>query len=327
MMIESFGIAGTGRVAEAIATVLDAHCVPVHAFAGRNAAKLNTLATRFHAEAVAIPELPSRVRAGLIAVSDDALESVANELKHSSRALDVALHTSGSAGPDALAVLRERGTAVGVLHPLQTVPTAIAGAAALPRSGFAYAGDNAAQQLARELIGIFEGKPLAIDADRWAFYHAAAVMASNYQATLMDAALELLEGAGVSRVDAMNALTPLFREANRNVQEYGPEAALTGPIRRGDVGTVIRHIQALRAAPVSIRNLYACAAQQTVCLAERAGLPYTSARAIENVLASVSAQAAARDTQPPSRSGALCALESEEKSLADLAAPRASVAR
>lgn len=289
VLVDRIGIAGTGRMAAALTAALHASGVTV-VIAGRDPVKARALAQRIGSEAVTFSELPGRVASAIIAVSDDAIESVARELLRSSDALKLALHTSGAAGPDALRILREQGTATGVLHPLQTVPNGATGGGVLRGSAFAYAGDAAAQKAARQLIAMFQGKALAIDPARWVYYHAAAVMASNYQAALMDAALELMEGAGVARPLAMEALTPLFREAGKNVLQQGPEAALTGPIRRGDTGTVMRHVQALRTAPVAIRELYASAGLQTVLLAQRAGLPQESARSIEKALASASVQ-------------------------------------
>lgn len=290
LMAHSIGIAGTGRVAEALASLLHAKSFPVRAIAGRDERKARSIASRIGLTAVALSELASNARVVVIAVSDDALESVAQQLARAPQAPSIALHTSGSAGPDALSVLRPRNTQIGVLHPLQTIPSAAAGIAALPGSAFAYAGDPVAAHFAREVIAAFDGVPLAIDPARWRWYHAAAVMASNYQAALLDAALELMEGAGVTRPVALEALTPLYREACKNVLEHGPEAALTGPIRRGDVATVLGHIEALRSASSPIRDLYIAAGLQAVSLAERAGLPGSSGRDIAKALATASVQ-------------------------------------
>ena len=91
---------------------------------------------------------------------------------------------------------------------------------------------------AEQIIRVMDGKPLLIDAQNWQSYHAAAVMACNYQVTLVDAALELMENAGVNRATALAALEPLIRTTTENILLSGPEAALTGPIRRGDSGTI-----------------------------------------------------------------------------------------
>lgn len=266
------GIVGSGRVAVALETILRQKDVRV-------------LQASRKPEHIRISDIGGRSSLLVIAVSDDAIDGVARDLANAAVLPDIALHTSGAAGPDALARLRERGVATGVLHPLQTVPNAEAGVRALPGSSFAFAGDPSAQDAARDLVGVLGGKPLAINPDRWHFYHAAAVMASNYQVALMDAALELMEGAGVDRAAALEALAPLARQANANILSLGTDAALTGPIRRGDLGTVLRHMRALRTAPAQIRNLYVAAARQTLKVAERSGLSPAVADEIEKSIA------------------------------------------
>lgn len=253
------GIAGTGRVALALAALLGKNGIAGIAVAGRRAA-------------ITLRELPRHSRRILIAVADDAIGEVACELAAGGFRDGIALHTSGSAGPEALAALRASGNSVGVLHPLQTVPTPERGVETLAGASFAYAGDPQAAAWAQTLIAQLGGKPLAVDPRHWQLYHAAAVMASNYHAALVDAALELMEDAGIARGAALEALAPLIRAATDNVLALGPEAALTGPIRRGDAGTVQRHIHALEQAAPETRNLYASAGLRTLAVAKRAGL-------------------------------------------------------
>lgn len=290
-MVDSVGIVGSGRLASTLALLLPARGVRVAAVAARSGEARTRLANRVDgATASAIPELAEYTSVALIAVSDDAIPHVAWQLANSDSALRVAIHTSGAAGPEALAELHARGTAIGVLHPLQTIPSPEAGITALPGSAFAYAGDIAAQTVAQNLVEALGGTPLPIAADRWQHYHAAAVMASNYQAALVEAALELMEAAGVQRHTALEALRPLIQQSTRNILASGPDAALTGPIRRGDLGTVVRHLLALRQAPAGVRELYAAAGLQTVVLAERAGLPAAEAQEIAKALARASVQ-------------------------------------
>lgn len=220
----------------------------------------------------------------LIAVSDDAIPSVAADLAARGLRDAVVLHTSGAAGPDALETLREAGNAVGVLHPLQTVPSAERGIETLPGATYAFAGDAPAVEWARSLIARLGGTPLAIDPRRWQHYHAAAVLASNYQATLIDAALELMGLAGVERGAALDALAPIVRASTENILAQGPENALTGPIRRGDAGTVRRHMSSLETAAPATRALYIAAGMRTIMLAKRAGLGEIAARNLADAL-------------------------------------------
>jgi predicted short-subunit dehydrogenase-like oxidoreductase (DUF2520 family) len=125
---------------------------------------------------------------------------------------------------------------------------------------------------------------LTVDPARWGLYHAAAVMACNYQVTLVDAALELMEMAGITRDHGLDALAPILRTTMENILLSGPEAALTGPIRRGDIGTMHTHLEALADAPGETKRLYVTAGLRTVAVAERAGLAPETASEITRCL-------------------------------------------
>jgi len=125
---------------------------------------------------------------------------------------------------------------------------------------------------------------LRVDPEFWQHYHAGAVMACNYQMTLVDAALELMEMAGVGRSEALDALGLILRATTENVLKSGPERALTGPIRRGDLCTIRRHLEALQNALPETRQLYIAAGLRTVAVAERAGLEASAAREVEKAL-------------------------------------------
>jgi predicted short-subunit dehydrogenase-like oxidoreductase (DUF2520 family) len=261
---EPIGIAGTGRIAKALGALLS----PVSVIAGRSSLR----------------DLPRQSRRIIIAVADDAISQVASELLAGGLEEGIVLHVSAAAGPDALAVLRGGGNSVGVLHPLQTVPSAERGIETLRGATFAFAGDPYARAWALDLIGRLGGKPLPVDPSRWAYYHAAAVMACNYHVTLVDAALELAELAGIAREAALDALAPLIRATTDNILTSGPEQALTGPIRRGDAGTIRRHLEALKDSLPETKELYNAAGLRTIAIAQRAGLPREAANKIAAAL-------------------------------------------
>jgi predicted short-subunit dehydrogenase-like oxidoreductase (DUF2520 family) len=283
---DAIGILGTGRLANALGRLLRESGLPVRAVAGRDRKAAEEAAIFIGgAEAMPIGELPQLTGRVLIAISDDAIPEVACELAAVGLKDSIILHTSGAAGPEALASLRHNGNAVGVLHPLQAVPDARRGMETLRGAAYAFAGDDLACDWARLLIRHVDGKPLAVDPGHWRHYHAAAVMASNYNVTLVDAALELMEIAGLGQCQARDALAPLIRGAMENILLSNPAAALTGPIRRGDAGTVRGHLAALEAASPETRRLYASAGLRTVLLARRAGLPASSADELVKILA------------------------------------------
>ncbi len=273
-------------MAQALARLLAVAGEPVAAIAGRDpkraAAAVGFAGSRV--QSVSIECLPERAGRILIAVSDDAVVEVAHVLAAAGMRSGAALHTCGARGPEALSELQEAGVACGVLHPLQTVASAEQGVAALPGSWFAISGDGPAATWAQRICTLLVGKSFAIAPDRMPLYHAAAVMASNYVTGVLDAAVILMGAAGIASETALDALAPLVRASVENTLASGTEKALTGPIRRGDIDTVRRHLRSLDHVPAPARELYRSAGLQVVELARRCGLAEPQAREIEALL-------------------------------------------
>lgn len=154
----------------------------------------------------------------------------------------VALHTSGVHGAGALAPLREVGFSVASWHPLTSL--AAPSGDAFRGVTFAVSGDAAAAERARRLAERLGGRSVELEAGAHARYHAAAVFASNFLAACLAAAREEL-GAATGDRAGLDDLAPLARAALENVLELGLPEGLTGPVERGDVGTVRRHLEVL----------------------------------------------------------------------------------
>ena len=117
-----------------------------------------------------------------------------------------------------------------------------------------------------------DGRSLHIDADRSSYYHAGAVMASNALMAVLDAAMILMAHAGVGRDAALRAIGPLARTSLQNALASGPQAALTGPVARGDAATVAAHTEALRSVEPTVAKLYEASAMHLLQLARQRGL-------------------------------------------------------
>ena len=236
---------------------------------------------------VEYPEVPRLATRVLIAVSDQGIEPVAEALAAAGMRSGVALHTCGARGPDALAALGTAGVACGMLHPLQTIMSAEQGVKSLAESTFGLSGDREALEWAGEIVRIVTGghlRSLHIETDRLSYYHAGAVMASNALVAALDAAVVLLAHAGVERDAALRAVGPLARTSLDNALGSGPQAALTGPVARGDALTVAAHREALRDVDPTVAKLYDAAAGHLLQLAKQRGLSEASVRALELVL-------------------------------------------
>jgi len=285
-------IIGSGAVARALGRLMAAGGEPVVALASRSRSRAEDAARFISVAAPSIqvveysdvPRLATRV---LIAVSDRGIEPVAEALAAAGMRSGAALHTCGARGPDALAALRRAGVACGMLHPLQTIMSADQGVKSLTDVTFGLSGDGEATLWAAEIVQIVtggRGEALHIKADRLSYYHAGAVMASNAVVAVLDAAVILLAHAGVERDAALHAVGPLARTSLDNALGSGPQAALTGPIARGDAATVAAHREALRNVDPTVAKLYEAAAGHLLQLAKQRGLSDDSVRAVELVL-------------------------------------------
>lgn len=174
----------------------------------------------------------------------------------------VALHTSGVHGPDVLDPLREAGLAVASWHPLTSL--AAPSSEAFRGVAFGVDGDDLAVERARGLAGRLGGRIVRLEPGAHARYHAAAVFASNYVAACLAVAADELVAATAGR-GGLEELAPLARAALENALERGFPEGLTGPVERGDVGTVRRHLEAL---PPDRRPLYRQLARELLAVVQ-----------------------------------------------------------
>ncbi len=240
----AFALVGPGRAGTTIARALEASGWRAVAVVGRGPDALPAAFAEAELVVVATPD----------AVIADAAAALAPAL--SPRALVV--HLSGACTLDELDKLRaiRPDVRVGSLHPLQSLPSPEVGVTRLAGSWCAVDGPAEVERIAVSL-GM---RPFRVDPERRALYHATATVASNHLVALMGQVTRLAEAAGTPPA----ALFPLIRATLDNVDELGPEAALTGPIGRGDVDTVKRHLDAL---PDDERDAYRALAAEALRLA------------------------------------------------------------
>ncbi len=192
------------------------------------------------------------------------------------------VHCSGALGLGVLSPLHVQH-AVGSFHPLQSFPK--------PRAPEAFRGslvgiDASTPPLRRRLGRLARdlgAKPRSVAEAERVIYHAAAVFASNYLVALAGLAVELLETIGWSEGDAVAGLVPLMQGALAEVARRGPTRALTGPIRRGDVETVTRHLEALSGRR-RIADLYRMLGAIALEIAAEEGLEAAAVRRVKRAL-------------------------------------------
>lgn len=247
-------VVGAGRVGTALGRLLADRGVPVTAVWSRDETRALAAAAFISpsTRVAALEELPRHAALVLVAVPDDAIESVARRLAKGGEGLEIALHTSGALDWRALGALAEIGVACGSIHPLQTVPSPDRGMELLPGSLFAVEGANAAVGWAERLVKLLNGKIIHLGPQAKPLYHAAATLVGNGVIALVWAAERILAECGLPEAEARALLQPLMESSLCNAVSLGPSVALTGPVARGDRRTVAQHWEAVAGCESSI---------------------------------------------------------------------------
>lgn len=177
----------------------------------------------------------------VVAVRDDAIGRVAQAVSPGAGSIPRVVHLSGLASPEVLDPLRRVGLQVGSFHPLQTFPDWRTGSGSLAGSFVGItAGDGLAEYLERFAYSL-ECTPVRIAEEMKPLYHAASAAASYYVATALAIAETLYAKAGLE----LKVAAPLAEQAVANAFDLGAVPSLTGPIVRGDTGTVEKQLEAV----------------------------------------------------------------------------------
>ena len=279
-------LVGAGPVATALAGSLRLAGVPVLGLWARTPARARAAGAvaGVAAYSAAPPDLLLEADIVVLAVRDGAIAEVAPMLvatglvnKH-----HTLIHCSGVvSAAEALGAVTDQVGGVAMMHPLRAIPDGRAAMRTMKGTVFGIEGNERGKRDAQILVSALGARALELDGVQVAAYHAAAAIASNYTVVLLSAAAELLAGVGIAREQAIEALVPLVEGTLANVRERGPEAALTGPIRRGDAATVERHLAALEGRP-ELAALYRALGRRAVALARGAPEP-ASAESLDAV--------------------------------------------
>jgi predicted short-subunit dehydrogenase-like oxidoreductase (DUF2520 family) len=255
------GFAGAGRLAGALAPALARAGYEVAAVASRRLEPAQALAVCIPGcRAVAsVQEVAEASDLVFLAVPDDRISAVAGAIRW--RADMAAVHCSGAAGLEALVPAVQQGAAAGGFHPLQTFS---GGEAPLAGVTIAVEASGGLLETLDAMARALGCCPIHLPSGAKPLYHASAAFASNYVVTLLAQAARLWRPLGFSEADALAALLPLVKTAVANVERNGTRQALTGPIARGDSGTVERHLRALQANAPDLIDLYRELGRQTL---------------------------------------------------------------
>ena len=274
-------VLGAGRAGRGLARALRASGVDI---VGLHGTRAEESATEGVITAGQIPARIADANVVLVTVQDSRLERALDELAGAPLAADaVVLHASGSSDPAALDRRRAAGHACGTFHPLVSLAEPARASEQLGRSWIGIDGDERARAAASLLAGTLGARVLVIPEGQKGRYHAAAVFAANFPTVLAAIAIRLLREAGIAERDGWAALGGLMSATVANLQEGDPAGVLTGPVVRGDVDTVTRHLGALADDPFAI-DAYIVLSRAALPLAEQAGTDAQLLREIDLLL-------------------------------------------
>ena len=263
----NIGFIGAGTVGTALAVRLSQRGCPVIAISSRTLSSAHKLAELVNnCQVCQSPqEVADAAQLVFITTPDDVIAGVAGEVQcHEGQGV---AHCSGAHSVDILEPAKRLGAAVGSFHPLQTFASYQQAMENLPGSTFALEAEEPLLSQLKELAGILDGSYVELKPGDKVLYHAAAVFACNYLVTLVKLAVDLWQDFGVPPKEATKALLPLLKGTINNIDNIGLPHCLTGPIARGDLSTIVKHLSALEAKDYSLFITYKQLGLQTIPIA------------------------------------------------------------
>jgi len=271
MKKKKVGFIGAGKVGTALAARLFKGGYPVIAVADTNLRATEKLVELVPGCQVfkTAQEVANIAEHVFITTPDDSISAVASELTW--RPEQKVVHCSGAASIDILEPAKKSGAMVGSFHPCQAFASVDQAIKNLPGSTFAIEAQGSLLGILQEMASTIGCDWIMLKPGNKALYHAAAVFASNYFVTLLKVATDLFKNFDVPTTQSIKVLMPLIQGNIKNINTIGLPSCLTGPIARGDVSTIEKHIFALKEKDPSILKLYAELGLNTIPIALEKG--------------------------------------------------------
>ena len=263
----TIGFIGAGTTGTALAVRLAQHGYLVTAVSSRSLTSAEKLAARIsgckvYSGAQKVADIAQLV---FITTPDDTISKVAADVQwHDGQNV---VHCSGAHSVDIMEPAKLRGANTGCFHPLQTFASVDQAIDNIPGSTFAIEAEEPLASVLKKMATALEGDWVILKAGDKVLYHTAAVFACNYLVTLVKLATDLWQTFEVPPAPATKALMPLLRGTLSNIENVGLPNCLTGPIARGDLGTISRHLESLSKQAPSLLDIYKELGRQTVPIA------------------------------------------------------------
>jgi len=263
----TFGIVGTGILGTVIAVLLERSghytCAGVHTHSCASYERFCGYLEREHLD---LNNLAERCEVLFITTYDDSIRRVAEQLDVAEqpaplRHKRLLVHCSGSL-PSSVMDTRTGQNLYVSIHPYRSFATIADGLTQMPGTPFGVEGTTPqAMREGEKLVDALGGIAYPISTEAKTLYHAAAVFASNYLVTLTAIGVRLFEQIGLNSQQSLELLLPLMEGTTDNIRRHGLPDALTGPIARGDVNVIRKHLTEL---PAELHRLYCVLGEQTL---------------------------------------------------------------
>jgi len=239
------GFIGAGRVGTSLALLLSEQGYNITAVFSRSHSSSRKLAENIK-DCRIFPgsqEVADNADFVFITTPDDVISSTADSIRW--RKNQMVVHCSGADSTDILASASQAGAITGVFHPLQTFGSTRQALESIKGSTFAVEAHEPLLGILKKMAADFGGNWIVVKAEDKVVYHVAAVFACNYLVTLMRMSTDLWQNFGIPPKHSIQSLLPLMKGTIRNMEAIGLPDCLTGPIARGDTGTISKHLVAL----------------------------------------------------------------------------------
>lgn len=264
----NIGFIGAGKVGFSLGKYFDEHGINITGYYSRTSESAKKAAEfTGSAQYSDISKLTHDNDIIFITVPDGEIKSVYNAIKNIGISGKQICHCSGAmTAAEAFCDISEYGAFGYSIHPLFPVSSKYSSYIGLKDAFFCIEGDV---QHLNEWKCFFQklGNPTRIISGRTkGEYHAACAISSNLVCALVAESISLMKKCGFTEIDSLKALRPLMLNNINRILEVGPIEALTGPIERGDISTIIRHLECI--SPESDREMYKCVSLKLTELAQ-----------------------------------------------------------
>jgi len=243
-----FLIIGAGRIGTSLYHVLNksqegcAHLLGKQEWAAFDEGQI----AKEHYSTTLSEDLVEEVKAVVFAVQDDRIKDASRVILKYRLKNKCVFHLSGAKGSAELEHLAARGALTGALHPLQSFANPFEDIHHWKNVLFSFEGDKGALLQARDIAQRAKGRLITVSEEQKVAIHLAGVFSANYLVAMLNIAENILHTAGINDLPANEMLYPLLRGVTFNYAQRSSEKILTGPLVRGDVSVLRRHLAFLK---------------------------------------------------------------------------------